>query len=187
MQIKKVPHPYLKRAVAFIIDWYVSTFFAAIPVFVLQSINQRDLVILNRVDTLSFPQAIAATIMALIIYTLYFCVIPLNRKDRNGQTFGRRLLKLDLIKTDGTELSFKDLFIRDFIGVLLLQGNITTVNIYLMSIIQTLTAVDIIAYYQSFYFIVLAISFVLLLIKKQTLHDIMSRTRMIAVETPSTL
>ena len=183
MSAKATSYSYFKRFVAFLVDWYVSTFIAAIPIYLFQSLKGKDLVILNQIDNLPFPEAVAATVLALIIYVLYFCVFPLRNKNKKGQTLGRRLLKLDLVKTDGSTLTFKDLFIRDFLGVLLLQGNITTVNIYIMSIVQMLTKTDIIPYYQTFYTAVLIVSLVLLFTKKkQTLHDIMSRTIMTLAE-----
>ena len=106
---EKVPHPYLRRITAFLIDWYFSSLFAMIPVIVFQSINGKDLVLLNRIDTLTQPQAIIATILALVIYTLYFCVFPLKQHGgfKAGQTLGRRILGLALIKTDNGPLSFK--------------------------------------------------------------------------------
>ncbi len=178
-----VPYPYLKRLVALLIDWYASTFLAMLPAIVFQSINAKDLILLNQIDTLTPVQAVAATLLALGIYTLYFCVIPLRRHGsfRIGQTPGRRVFNLIVVKADRSPLTFKDLLIRDFAGVLLLQGNLTSVNTYLMVLVILFTGYqDFVPYLQWAYSLLVALSLVMLLTKrKQTLEDLISSTRMI--------
>jgi uncharacterized RDD family membrane protein YckC len=177
MEKEKSRHPYIKRFAAFIVDWYLSSILAALPVFVFQSIHGQDLVLNNRIDNLPVTLQIPAAIAGLLVYTLYFCVFPLRNK--KGQTPGRRLLDLELQKLTGYELQFKDLFIRDFVGVLLLQGNLTNANVYIMSFVQDLTSTDIIPYYQSFYTVFVLISLGLVFSKKrQTLHDLISKTKL---------
>ncbi|NTW96421.1 MAG: RDD family protein [Erysipelotrichaceae bacterium] len=175
-----------RRFMAFIIDWYFSSMFALIPVVIAQSIMGNDLVILNRIDTLPFGWAMTVTICALIIYVLYFCVIPLRSNSRftPGMTIGRKLLNIKVVRTDNKPLTFEILFIRDFIGVLILQGVITSVNIYIMSITQMITQADVVPYFQSVYYIVVFASTLFFLFgrQKQTFHDLISHTRMISHE-----
>lgn len=174
---------YPKRFVAFFIDWYISSLFASIPVVVIQSIQGKDLIILNRLDDLTLPYAWTAGSLSLIIYMLYYCVMPLHtvKNQQIGQTFGRQLMKIRLTTIDGSPLSFKYLFIRDFICVLLLQGYLTSSNIYILSLIQMTTHSFIVPYFQSFYYATVILSLLMLLIgkKKQMLHDTLSKTRMI--------
>ena len=179
-------HPYIRRFIAFLIDWYVSSFFALIPTVIFQSINGKDLVLINRIDTLNSMQAVTATLLALFIYIYYFCVFPLSPLSgfKIGQTPGRRLLGISLVKIDSSRLTFKDLFIRDFIGVLLLQGNITSVNIYLMALVEMFSgSAAFVPYLQLAYYLLVAVSLVMVFMKrKQMLHDFISQTRMITVD-----
>lgn len=172
-------YPYFKRFIAFLIDWYLSTFIAAFPVYAFQSFNAKDLVIVNRIDNLPLPHALSAAFLGLTIYTLYFCVLPLKTEKR--QTMGRKLLDLKLEKVNQTVVQFKDLFLRDFLGILLLQGNLTTANIYIMTFVQELTKRDIIPYYQSFYnlTVLLSMGIFFFIKKQQTLHDLISKTKVV--------
>lgn len=189
MKTKSTPtaqHPYLRRLIAFLIDWYLSSLVAMIPTIVFQSINGRDLVLINRIDTLTAPQAVAATGLALVIYTWYFCVLPLRPPNgfALGQTPGRRILGITLVKADAGPLTFRDLFLRDFVGILLLQGNTTSVNIYLMSLLERFTgSIAFVPYLQTFYYFVLALSWILLVTRrKQTFHDLISGARVIVAQ-----
>ncbi|MFZ7132574.1 MAG: RDD family protein [Eubacteriales bacterium] len=174
-----------KRFIAFFIDWYISSLFASIPVIVMQSIQARDLVIINRLDNLSLPYAWMGGILALAVYTAYYCIIPILRRKNweLGQTPGRQLMKIKLIKTDGSSLELKNLLIRDFLCVLLLQGYLTSSNIYIMSLIQITANLYIVPYFQSFYYVTVTVSLLMMLFskKRQMLHDFLSKIEMIEI------
>ncbi len=176
---------YIKRFAAFFIDWYIASLFASIPVIIIQSLQAGELVILNSLEGLSLPLSWIAGILALILYALYYCVLPCREgKTRKiGQTFGRQLMKIQLVKTDNSPLSYKNLLIRDFICVLLLEGYLTSTNIYIMSLIQKTTGTYVVPYFQSFYYVTAALSLLMLLLgrKNQMLHDLISKTSMIEV------
>src|SRR5690554_5177569 len=96
MEKEKSHHPYLKRFVAFILDWYLSTILAALPIYAFQPFYAKDLVMINRTDDLPLTLAIAAALLGLVIYTLYFCIYPL--KEERGETLGRKWLGLELLR-----------------------------------------------------------------------------------------
>ena len=62
--------PALKRFLAFLIDWYLSSLFGSIPVIIVQSSAQKDLILLNQLDGLSLPLAWTACIAALFCHFL---------------------------------------------------------------------------------------------------------------------
>lgn len=172
--------PLVRRFAAFLVDWYFSTLLSMIPVVVFQSINGRDLVISNTLDGLSLSQAVAATILAVGIYVFYFCVFPLLGKAnfRVGQTPGRRIFGLDLVSVNENDLTFHRLLLRDFAGIFLLQGNLTSVNIHLMSLLRTATNFDVVPYFHSIYYICIIVSLTLLFTKKhRTLQDWLGGTQ----------
>ncbi len=170
----------LNRFVAFIIDWYLSSLAAAIPVIILQSVQAKDFVLINRLDGLSAGNAWIACILAITIYILYYCVLPVKTwgQLQAGQTPGRKLMKIRLIKTDDSSPVFRDLLLRDFVGVLLLQGYITSASLYIISLIQISTGSYIVPYVQVFYYATVLISLILYMIskKKYLLHDLLSKT-----------
>jgi uncharacterized RDD family membrane protein YckC len=180
MPSQHVSYPYLKRLISFLVDWYLSTLFSMIPTVVFQSINGRDLVIVNRIDNLSVLQAIVATVLSVLVYILYFCAFPLRK---NGQTPGRRLMKLRLSQAGGASLTFSALLMREFVGVFLLQGSTTTTSINLLSLLQILTGINVSVPYQAVSAGILLCSLVLLFTKReQTLPDLMSKTKIVSVQ-----
>ena len=183
MDLKKAP--ILNRFVAFFIDWYLSSLFAAIPVVLLQSLQAKNFVMVNSLQDLSFLNAWIACILALLVYIMYYCVIPSKAHGQFlvGQTIGRKLLKVQVTDLDGSSPSLQRLFLRDIIGVLLLQGYITSVNIYVLSIIQITTGAFIAPYFQLFYYAAVILSLLLYIISKRKylLHDFLSRTQMISI------
>ncbi len=183
MELKNAP--VLNRFIAFLIDWYLASLFASIPVVILQSLQAKEFVIVNSLEGLSLINAWIACILALLVYIIYYCIIPSKARGQflAGQTIGRKLLKIRLAGADGSSPSFHRLFLRDFIGVLLLQGYITSVNIYLLSIIQMTTGAFIAPHFQLFYYVAIIISLVLYVMSKRMylLHDLISKTRMIRI------
>lgn len=174
--------PFVRRFAAFLVDWYFSTLFAMVPVVVFQSMNGHDLVIQNTLDGLSLPQAVAATALAVGVYLCYFCVFPLLGKAnfRVGQTPGRRIFGLNLVSANENNLTFSRLFLRDFVGIFLLQGNLTSVNIHLMSLLRTVTDFDVVPYFHSVYYICIIVSLILLFTKKHhTLQDRLGGTQVV--------
>jgi uncharacterized RDD family membrane protein YckC len=174
--------PYTRRFGAFIVDWYFSSLFALLPVVFIQSYLQNDLIIENRIDTLPFWVAFTTVIVSITLYTVYYCVLPLKKVFGYdvGQTIGRRIFKIKLISNTGS-LSFKQLLIREIMGVLLLQGVITSVNIYIMSLTQMALQIDVVPYFQSIYYLIAFISMMMLVVgkRKQTFHDFISKTKMV--------
>jgi len=174
--------PYARRFGAFIVDWYFSSLFALLPVIFIQSYIQKDLIIENRIDTLPFWVAFTTVLVSLSLYTLYYCVLPLKKifGFDIGQTIGRKIFKIRLISQTGN-LSFRQLFMREIIGVLLLQGVITSVNIYIMSLTQMALQVDVVPYFQSVYYLIALVSMLMLIVgkRKLTFQDFISKTKMV--------
>ncbi|MGB8454585.1 MAG: RDD family protein [Anaerocolumna sp.] len=176
---------YIKRFAAFFIDWYIASLFASIPVIMIQSLQAGELVIINSLEGLTLPLSWTAGVLALLFYALYYCVLPCRagKTRKIGQTFGRQLMKIQLVKRDNSPLSYKNLLIRDFICVLLLEGYLTSTNIYIMSLIQKTTGTYVVPYFQSIYYVTAALSLLMLLLGKrnQMLHDLISKTIMVEV------
>lgn len=177
--------PALKRFLAFLIDWYLSSLFGSIPVIIVQSSAQKDLILLNQLDGLSLPLAWTACIAALFCHFLYYCYLP-SRPGKNGlkgQTLGMRLLHLQLLSETGEPLSLGILTVRHMVFVILLQGYLTSSHLYLVSLFQMTTDAYIVPYVQTFYYIMVLLSLALYLFsrRRQLLQDRLTRSRMTAL------
>lgn len=177
--------PARKRFLAFLIDWYLSSLVGGIPVIFVQSIAQKELVLLNQLDGLSLPLAWTACIAALFCHFLYYCYLP-SRPDKNGlkgQTLGMRLLHLQLLSVNGDLLPLGTLTVRHMVFVILLQGYLTSSHLYLISLFQMMTDTYIVPYVQTFYYMMVLLSLALYLFsrRRQFLQDRLTRSRMIAL------
>lgn len=117
------------------------------------SLNGEDIVLFfERLSTLTM---MFFTIVAIVIYFVYFIFIPMIWKK---QTLGRWFAKVKVIKLNGTKLSFGTLLIREFLGKLFL-GVMSFGIVWIISIIMMEIATV-----------------------KRTIHDRMANTLMVNVD-----
>lgn len=174
-----------KRFFAFIIDWYLSSLLGSIPVVILQSVQGKDLIILNQLEGLSLPFAWIACILTMGCHFLYYCYFPYRcvNKRQPIQTVGMRLMHLQLLTAEESLVSLGTLTVRHMLLFIVLQGYLTSSSVYLVSLLQMLTGLYIVPYAQSFYYITVLISIALYFFskKKQFLHDRLTNTKMYVV------
>ncbi len=118
------------------------------------------------------------TICSLVISLLYFVVYPVYH---NGQTFGKKLLKIRVQKTNDKELTMNDLLFRSMINNSILVNLLslclvffTTKNIYL-NISTILTAIQ---------YLILIVSALMVAFTKsrQGIHDRLVKTEVVLIE-----
>lgn len=85
--------------------------------------------------------AILAGILGIVFYIGYFVVLELFVY--KGQTFGKRIMKLKVVKQDGSNVDFWTIIKREAIGVMLIEGYIANSSSYLRQIISIATGVNI--------------------------------------------
>lgn len=175
-----------KRFAAFLIDWYLSSLFGSIPVIVMQSIQAHDLVILNTLTGLSLPFAWIAGVSALLCHFLYYCYFPSkkNAQGLTGQTIGMRIMHMQLLTEQETDVSLGTLTVRHMLLVIVLQGYLTSSHIYLMNLFEISTGFDIIPYAQVFYYVTILLSLIHYFFARhgQLLQDRLTKTRIYAVQ-----
>jgi len=171
-----------KRFVAFLIDWYLSSLIGSIPVIALQSLQNHDLVISNQLEGLSLPAAWIGCILALGCHFLYYCYIPSksNKNDFTGQTLGMKWMRLQILTEEETAASLGALTLRHMLFFIVLQGYLTSSNIYLVSVFQMTTGIYVVPYTQTFYYFVILISLGLYFLskKRQFIQDRLTKTKM---------
>lgn len=176
----KTKYPYLRRFIAFIVDWYICSLLTILPVVYFQTVANGQLTLQNRIDNLPFSQQLMCVAIAIVIFILYYCIFPAlkNENGTSGQTIGRKLLKIEVRNVEGGNVSIRHLLMRDLLGVLILQGNLTNVNVYLVSILIFMLRDDgFVPYLQAVNYVIIIVSCILLFLKNhQNLQDIMSGT-----------
>ena len=124
-------------------------------------------------------QTVIISIVGVVISLLYYVVYPCYN---NGQTFGKKLMKIKIKKTNDTELSMNDLLIRSMINNSILVNIINVILVLFLSknlYLSTSSLVSVIQY------IVLIISLIMIAFTKnaQGLHDKVCKTEVVVADT----
>lgn len=124
-------------------------------------------------------QTVIISIVSIVISLLYYVVYPCYN---NGQTFGKKLMKIKIKKTNDKELSMNDLLIRSMINNSVLVSIINVILVLFLSkdlYLSTSSFVGVIQY------IVLIISLIMIAFTKnaQGLHDKIAKTEVVVADT----
>lgn len=127
LQFKKSNSPFFKRLIAYFIDWYCVSFLTIIPINFIYGLTYHQKNFENTITTLPILQASIAFLIGLFFSILYLIYFPYKN---NGQTLGKKIFKLRIVKSDNNKLDIKTLFIRNGIGLILIEGTFYTCSIY---------------------------------------------------------
>ncbi|MBP3311660.1 MAG: RDD family protein [Butyricicoccus sp.] len=115
--MKTTPVPLIRRLAAYIVDWYLAAVLCGAPLLLVNSMRTGS----TAADT-SIPSGASGWlwgIVAILIGTAYYWLLPLVW---HGQTPGKRLMHLRIIGADGEQPAAGALFLRQAIGILLIEG-----------------------------------------------------------------
>lgn len=124
-------------------------------------------------------QTVIISIVSIVISLLYYVVYPCYN---NGQTFGKKLMKIKLVKTNDKELSMNDLLIRSMINNSILVNIITIALVLFLSKDLYLSMSSLLSSVQ---YLVLIISLIMIAFTKnaQGLHDKVVHTEVVQADT----
>lgn len=190
---------FIKRICAFIIDiMIVNILVSVIGVFIPVSDNisnlNTELVTANEqylnkeIDDSTYlsvvynveydleKETIPISIISAVISLLYFVVLPFYKK---GQTLGKRMFNLKIVKSNNGVLEMNDLVIRAFInnGIFISLAKLLLIFVIKEPKIMVISGV-ILSYIQ---FAVWVVSFIMIIFtnKKQGIHGIISKTEVV--------
>ena len=130
MSLEKIKERELKRAVsgrfnrfgAYFLDYYIQSIFVNVGVLIVWASVYRSFGgVYNPPNADSLPPAIRlATLLFMLVAMFgYNVIFPMYYK---GQTFGKRIIGIRIVRMDGSPATFKNYFLR-FIGTFLFEGN----------------------------------------------------------------
>ena len=119
------------------------------------------------------------TIVSIIVSLLYYVVYPTYK---NGQTMGKQLLKIKVVKTNKKDLSMNDLLIRSCFNTSILVNIITVCFVFFASKDVYLTASTTIS---GIWYLVVIISLFMIAFSKskQGIHDKIAHTDVVMCNT----
>ena len=132
----------------------------------------------NQMVDLSYDisrQTVIVSIVTIVISLLYYVVYPCYN---NGQTFGKKLMKIKIKKTNDKELSMNDLLIRGMINNSILVNIINIILVLSLSKSLYLSTSSLLTVIQ---YLILIVSLVMIAFTKkaQGLHDIIVKTEVV--------
>lgn len=111
-----------KRFFAFLIDFICSSIFISIfPMLITSIITQETSFTVDNLMKLSLPMQMLCCLIAILFAIYYFCIYP-AASAHNGQTIGKRIMRIKVQKQDGNRIDIIDLLKRELLGSLLLEG-----------------------------------------------------------------
>lgn len=177
--------PSWKRLVAYMIDWYLGSIFTALPMVMIymKITNKQDL----NVNLIQYPRqyAILSGCLGLIFAFFYYMIVPLIIW--NGQTLGKRWCHFRIVKEKNDTVKFKELFLRQIIGIFLVEGALIFPSSLFHQMLSLITNINLITplMYIGMAFSVLSSLFVLLRKDHKALHDLISNTKVVCINKAS--
>ena len=122
---------------------------------------------------------VVSSIIAVVISLLYYVVYPCYN---NGQTFGKKLMKIRIKKTNDKDLSMNDLLIRSMVNNSILLNIICIALVLFLSKDLYLTTTSLVSWLQ---YLVMIISVIMIAFTKnaQGLHDKLAKTEVVQADT----
>lgn len=168
-----------RRFFAYLIDWYVGGLVTALPIGL---ISQKLYGTMTNQNIMEFdsPFGVIGGVLAVIFGILYFVVIPLFVY--RGQTPGKRICKIKIVKVDNSEVDIKSMCLRQIIGMIVIEGALVTVSAIWHQIFTIATGIDVVVPLMYAGMAVGAVSAVMVVFMKnhRAIHDYIGNTKVVS-------
>ena len=177
LQLKKdIPNDigWIRRILSYAFDWYIGGMIASLPVIVIYMMLHQDATYIpQNLSIFHAPYNIIAGSLSFIVASGYYVLVPMFVF--KGQTLGKKIFHLKIIANNYDEVTNKQLFIRQFIMILLVEGSVFTSSNMLHQLLQVVTGLNIPKYYAYFGIFMTLISVILMIVLKsrRPLHDLL--------------
>ncbi|MBC5629211.1 RDD family protein [Clostridium sp. NSJ-6] len=173
---------FLRRFISYMMDWYIGGMLTSLPIILTYTaMNSSNIgTIEQNINIFEYPLNIIIGLASFMVAALYYVYVPMFIN--NGQTLGKKIMKLRIVSNDYSEASKKQIFIRQFVIILLLEGSLYTSSNMLHQVLNEVTGANIVSIYNTIGIAITALSALLVVIFKsrRALHDIITSTRVVA-------
>lgn len=147
--------------------------------FTKEEITQEEyLEKVNDINYIINKETISTSIVTIVLTTIYFVVVAYYME---GQTLGKKIMKLKVVSTNDNKITMNKLLIRSLIVDSILMNIISIVTILLMTKSLYLQTYDIIT---TIFGAIYIVTFSMILFREdgRGLHDIIAKTKVISIE-----
>ena len=173
---------FLRRFISYMMDWYIGGMLTSLPIILTYTaMNSSNIgTIEQNINIFEYPLNIIIGLASFMVAALYYVYVPMFIN--NGQTLGKKIMKLRIVSNDYSEASKKQIFIRQFVIILLLEGSLYTSSNMLHQVLNEVTGANIVSIYNTIGIAITALSALLVVIFKsrRALHDIITSTKVVA-------
>lgn len=165
-----------RRFLAMVIDWYITNMIAAIPVTFYLRGNDYIKEYSFQLETYGMKTGMLLGLYVIAVGIIYYFIIPTFIF--KGQTLGKKICKIVVVKENGDDVTIKNIFIREIIGATLIEGGIVVTATYLRKIIQLVGSISIVTPLKYLSYIVTLASIVYAYFNplSQSFHDRLAKT-----------
>lgn len=170
--------PVTKRFISYLIDWYVGALCTAIPISIISQKLTNTMLNQNIVE-FQQPYGIIAGVLAVLFAIFYFVIVPTYIYP--GQTVGKRICKIMIVKNDNEQVTIKNMLLRQLLGIIVIEGVLVSASAIWHEIITIITQTNFVTPLMYEGFVISAISILLYLFKGEhrALHDYLGNTKVV--------
>lgn len=170
---------FFKRFFAYLLDFYLGMLLCSLPIVLANGIlNQSDKMQMNLFyfDGVTF-YIVAA--VSLLLGFWYYVYIPCSVW--KGQTLAKHLFHFKIVKMDGEDVDLKSLFLRQIIGMFIIEGSVVAASSLLRQIMTYATSMNFIdpLIYVGFAITILSAIMMIFGKNRRMLHDIIGTTMVV--------
>lgn len=170
-----------RRFGAYLLDWYIGALFTSFPIAIF---SQKLYGTMKNQNLLEYPHqlGVIASILALMGALIYYVLIPLG--SRKGQTLGKRICKIKIVKKDGQDVGVKDLLLREVVGAILIEGVLYSASTILHQLLEIMTGITLVKPMMFIGLVITCVSVILCLLNKKdhlALHDYLAHTKVVNI------
>lgn len=177
-----------KRFMAYLLDWFLGSLCTLFPMCMLwmfwtQNVDtMKDANVLYIAGQIGDGQAYLAGFLSLLFAVFYYVIVPW--KIYPGQTVGKRAMGFKIVKTNEEEVDLKTLFLRQILGIILIESCLYSASGILFSLLSLATNINILTIMK---FVGIGIGLfsgflVMKMESRRMLHDYIANTKLIVYE-----
>jgi len=167
-----------RRFISYLIDWYVGALATALPISMIAK-KLTGTMLNQNIMEFEAPYGLIGGVLGLICAFIYFVIVPL--KDGQGQTLGKRICKIRIVKDNDENVELKTLLLRQVLGLIIVEGSLVSASAIWHQIATMLTGFNFVAPLMYIGIVVTGVSALLVAFKKdhRAIHDYIGKTKVV--------